>query len=71
MSLVRTHRRQSAYGIIAAATKFGKDVKVEYNDNGKIKCFTTFTPGRPSAVDTAADGAASTIEMPDDLRKLI
>jgi hypothetical protein len=29
------------YSIIAAAAKVGKDVKVEYYENGKIKSFTT------------------------------
>jgi hypothetical protein len=51
MSNVRPRRRRSASSIIAAAAKLGKDVKIEYGDNGEIKCLTTITPGTPEAAE--------------------
>ena len=66
----RAKRRQSANSIIAATARIGKDVKIDYDGDGKIKSITTITPGNMDAVDAHtvhANGSSATTNEWDDL----
>jgi YD repeat-containing protein len=67
----RAKRRQSANSIIAATARVGKDVKIDYDGDGKIKSITTITPGRPVPVEANGEGGGPVVETPGDLRELL